>query len=194
MRPHLKLADAALRLRATTRWSGTLRLPRHTRKRHRRKEHPMFLRNYWYVAGYDHEIGRRPFRRVIMGEPIVFWRREDGTPAAARGSLSHRRLPLSIGKLAARLLQCHYHGLRYDRPARASTSRGRRRFPIGAGPVLSGGRALSLGLDLDGRSGAGRSEHDCGLPLDRRARNGVPAVRCSTSTQTGCLSSTTCST
>src|ERR1700738_5685989 len=88
LRSHLKLADAALRLVAPPRWSSTLRSPRHTRKRHRRKEHPMFLRDYWYVAGYDHEIGRRPFRRVIcydheigrgplppgiMGAPLVFF-------------------------------------------------------------------------------------------------------------------------
>ena len=23
----------------------------------------MFLRNYWYVAAYDHEIGRKPLER-----------------------------------------------------------------------------------------------------------------------------------
>ena len=75
----------------------------------------MFLRNYWYVAGYDHEIGRRPFRRVIMGEPIVFYRLEDGTPVALQDRCAHRHLPLSMGKLVGDMLQCHYHGLRYDR-------------------------------------------------------------------------------
>jgi len=34
----------------------------------------MFLRNYWYVAAYDHDIGRRPLGRIILGEPIVFYR------------------------------------------------------------------------------------------------------------------------
>jgi vanillate O-demethylase monooxygenase subunit len=67
----------------------------------------MFLRNYWYVAGYDHEIGRRPFRRVIMGEPIVFYRLEDGTPVALQDRCAHRHLPLSMGKLVGDTLQCH---------------------------------------------------------------------------------------
>ena len=31
----------------------------------------MFLRNYWYVAASDHEIGRQPLGRVILGEPVV---------------------------------------------------------------------------------------------------------------------------
>ena len=39
----------------------------------------MFLRNYWYVAGYDREVGRQPLGRVILGEPIVLYRLEDGT-------------------------------------------------------------------------------------------------------------------
>ena len=32
----------------------------------------MFLRNFWYVAAYDHEIGREPLGRMILGEPVVF--------------------------------------------------------------------------------------------------------------------------
>ncbi|MFL6950729.1 MAG: Rieske 2Fe-2S domain-containing protein [Xanthobacteraceae bacterium] len=75
----------------------------------------MFLRNYWYVAASDHEIGRQPLRRVILGEPIVFFRTEDGAPVAFEDRCAHRHLPLSMGKLIGDTLQCHYHGLRYDR-------------------------------------------------------------------------------
>ena len=75
----------------------------------------MFLRNYWYVAAYDHEIGRRPLGRIILGEPIVFYRLEDGTPVALEDRCAHRRLPLSMGKIVGDALQCHYHGLRFDR-------------------------------------------------------------------------------
>ena len=74
----------------------------------------MFLRNYWYVAASDHEVGRSPMRRVILGEPIVFYRTEDGTPIALEDRCAHRHLPLSMGKLIGDTLQCHYHGLRYD--------------------------------------------------------------------------------
>ena len=42
----------------------------------------MFLRNYWYVAANDTDVQRKPFGRIILGEPIVFYRTEDGTPVA----------------------------------------------------------------------------------------------------------------
>ncbi|MGA8497830.1 MAG: hypothetical protein WB764_20245 [Xanthobacteraceae bacterium] len=36
----------------------------------------MFLRNYWYVAATDAEVGRKLLPRTILGEPIVFFRTE----------------------------------------------------------------------------------------------------------------------
>ncbi len=42
----------------------------------------MFLRNFWYVAATDSEVGRKPLARLILGEPIVFFRTEDGKPVA----------------------------------------------------------------------------------------------------------------
>ena len=38
----------------------------------RREDRAMFLKNYWYVAGYDHEFAREPLRRVIHreGRPV----------------------------------------------------------------------------------------------------------------------------
>lgn len=74
----------------------------------------MFLKNFWYVAASSHDIGRTPFSRTILGEPIVFFRKEDGTPVALEDRCVHRHLPLSMGKLVGDHLQCHYHGLRYD--------------------------------------------------------------------------------
>ncbi len=76
----------------------------------------MFLRNYWYVAASDREIERKPFRRVILGEPVMFYRAEDGTPVALEDRCPPRRVPLSMGMLVdGDVLQCHYHGLRFDR-------------------------------------------------------------------------------
>lgn len=75
----------------------------------------MFLRNYWYVAAHDSEIVRQPLGRVILGEPVVFFRQEDGTPVALEDRCAHRHLPLSMGKVVGDMLQCHYHGLRYDK-------------------------------------------------------------------------------
>ena len=106
----------------------------------------MFLRNYWYVAATDAEIGRKPFRRIIMNEPVVFYRTEDGTPVALEDRCPHRRLPLSMGKLVGDdVLQCHYHGLRFDRTGACVRVPGQDMIPATAqGEDLSGGRALQV--------------------------------------------------
>ena len=78
----------------------------------------MFLRNHWYVAASVSEIGRTPLSRTILGEPIVFFRTEEGTAVALEDRCAHRHLPLSMGKLIGDNLQCRYHGLRYDKSGR----------------------------------------------------------------------------
>jgi vanillate O-demethylase monooxygenase subunit len=75
----------------------------------------MFLRNYWYVAAAVDEVRKKPLGRTILGEPVVIFRTEDGRPAAFEDRCPHRRLPLSMGKVVGDVLQCHYHGLRFDR-------------------------------------------------------------------------------
>jgi phenylpropionate dioxygenase-like ring-hydroxylating dioxygenase large terminal subunit len=75
----------------------------------------MFPRNFWYVAAWDWEVRRQELMsRQICGEPIVFWRREDGTPAALEDRCCHRHMPLSHGKLRGNDVECVYHGLTYD--------------------------------------------------------------------------------
>ena len=49
------------------------------RGQQKQREAGMFLKNHWYVAAADHEIGPRPFGRIILGQPVVFYRLEDGT-------------------------------------------------------------------------------------------------------------------
>jgi phenylpropionate dioxygenase-like ring-hydroxylating dioxygenase large terminal subunit len=68
----------------------------------------MFLRNHWYVAASASEIGRKLFRRVLLGEPVMLFRREGGQPVAFEDRCPHRHLPLSMGKLDGDTLQCHY--------------------------------------------------------------------------------------
>jgi phenylpropionate dioxygenase-like ring-hydroxylating dioxygenase large terminal subunit len=74
----------------------------------------MFLRNSWYVAAWDREVSRTPRRRVFLGEPVVLYRKQDGTPVALEDRCCHRQLPLSMGSLVNDLLQCGYHGLKFD--------------------------------------------------------------------------------
>ncbi|MCZ6861296.1 MAG: aromatic ring-hydroxylating dioxygenase subunit alpha [Alphaproteobacteria bacterium] len=74
----------------------------------------MFVRNAWYVAAWDDEIGRQPFARTILDEPIVMYRKEDGGIVALEDRCCHRFLPLSRGVLKGDHLQCGYHGMIYD--------------------------------------------------------------------------------
>lgn len=74
----------------------------------------MFLRNAWYVAAWDREVGRLPLARTILNEPIVFYRTEDGSPVALEDRCCHRHLPLSLGNIIGDDLQCGYHGLVFD--------------------------------------------------------------------------------
>jgi phenylpropionate dioxygenase-like ring-hydroxylating dioxygenase large terminal subunit len=42
----------------------------------------MFLRNSWYVAAWDREVTRTPLARTLLDEPVVLYRKEDGTAVA----------------------------------------------------------------------------------------------------------------
>src|SRR5579863_3064841 len=57
-----------------------------------------FLRNSWYVAAQADEIGRAPLGRILLSEPVVMFRQEDGTPVALEDRCCHRRAPLHKGK------------------------------------------------------------------------------------------------
>ncbi len=70
----------------------------------------MFLRNCWYAAAEAGEVGRAPLGRVILREPVVLYRMEDGTAVALEDRCCHRRLPLHKGKLVGDRLHCAYHG------------------------------------------------------------------------------------
>src|SRR3974390_2049050 len=94
----------------------------------------MFLRNYWLVAASaarGPEIGRKLLARVPLGEPVVLFRTEDGTPVAFEDRCPHRHLPLSMGKLVGDTLQCLYHGLRFARDGDCGYIPGQEQIPPG---------------------------------------------------------------
>jgi len=74
----------------------------------------MFVRNAWYVAAWDHEITRKMTRRVLLDEPILLFRRDDGVAVALEDRCCHRQAPLSMGKLVGNVVKCPYHGLEFD--------------------------------------------------------------------------------
>lgn len=73
-----------------------------------------FIRNCWYGAGWGEDISRDFLSRMILGEQILFYRKEDGTPCAMADLCPHRFVPLSMGKLVGDTVECLYHGLAFD--------------------------------------------------------------------------------
>jgi len=74
----------------------------------------MFVRNAWYVAAWDHEVTRTMRRRILLDEPVLLFRKDDGTPVALEDRCCHRQAQLSMGKLVGNIVQCPYHGLQFD--------------------------------------------------------------------------------
>jgi phenylpropionate dioxygenase-like ring-hydroxylating dioxygenase large terminal subunit len=75
-----------------------------------------YLRNAWYVAAWSDDIADQQLvARTIMDEPIVLYRRTDGSVAAIEDRCPHRFAPLHMGKIVGGdRIQCAYHGLEFD--------------------------------------------------------------------------------
>jgi phenylpropionate dioxygenase-like ring-hydroxylating dioxygenase large terminal subunit len=73
------------------------------------------LPNEWYVACLGSDLGStRPVGRVVHGRPLCLFRDGSGRAAAVVDRCPHRNAPLSIGRLRGGLLECRYHGWRFD--------------------------------------------------------------------------------
>lgn len=71
-------------------------------------------RNQWYVAAWSSEVTREPMERMILNEPIAFYRRQDGQPVAVEGRCPHRHFPLGKSRVVDDNIECRYHGLTFD--------------------------------------------------------------------------------
>jgi phenylpropionate dioxygenase-like ring-hydroxylating dioxygenase large terminal subunit len=69
----------------------------------------MFLKNYWYVAAWSQEVDQRPLGRILLDEPVVFFRKQDGAVAALEDRCAHRGYPLHAGRVIEDNLECGYH-------------------------------------------------------------------------------------
>jgi len=74
----------------------------------------MFLRNAWYAAAWEREIGASPYATTILGESVAIFRGASGKYAALADACPHRKVPLSMGRVQGDDLECGYHGLVFD--------------------------------------------------------------------------------
>jgi len=74
-----------------------------------------FIKNAWYVGLWSSELPAGTLvPQTILNEPVVFFRKEDGTPAALLDRCAHRFVPLSMGAIVpGDRVQCPYHGLEF---------------------------------------------------------------------------------
>jgi phenylpropionate dioxygenase-like ring-hydroxylating dioxygenase large terminal subunit len=73
-----------------------------------------FLRNTWYVGAWAYEIKRELTPRKLLGESVLFYRKENGETVAIGNRCPHRFAPLHLGKLVGDIVECGYHGLKFD--------------------------------------------------------------------------------
>ena len=78
------------------------------------------IRRYWQPAGLSEEIpaGGAPLPIRLLGEDLVLFRDETGTPGLIGLHCAHRGADLSYGRLEDGGLRCIYHGWLYDREGR----------------------------------------------------------------------------
>jgi phenylpropionate dioxygenase-like ring-hydroxylating dioxygenase large terminal subunit len=88
------------------------------------------LRGAWYMAGWSSDFpADRPVAALILDEPVVLFRREEGTLVALEDRCCHRLAPLSHGAVEGGSLRCMYHGLRFDGEGRCVEVPGRNAVP-----------------------------------------------------------------
>jgi phenylpropionate dioxygenase-like ring-hydroxylating dioxygenase large terminal subunit len=93
-----------------------------------------FVRNAWYVAAWQSEVGAQPFAATIIGEPVVLFRGADGGIRALEDMCPHRFAPLHRGSVVGDAIQCGYHGLTFDGTGRCVHN------PVGGGTIPNAAR------------------------------------------------------
>ena len=77
------------------------------------REGSFAVRNGWYVAAFARDVTRDLLPRTILGQPVVLYRKEDGTAVAVGGRCPHRHYPLGQSCLKGDAIECGYHGIAF---------------------------------------------------------------------------------
>jgi phenylpropionate dioxygenase-like ring-hydroxylating dioxygenase large terminal subunit len=90
----------------------------------------MFVKNCWYVAAWDHEILLDTLlSRTILGQPVLLYRKSDGTVVAMDDKCCHRHAPLHMGRKEGDCVRCMYHGAKYDASGKCVEIPGQEQVP-----------------------------------------------------------------
>jgi phenylpropionate dioxygenase-like ring-hydroxylating dioxygenase large terminal subunit len=74
-----------------------------------------FLWDFWYPAARSTGIrGQKLATAMLLEVPLVLGRTAGGKVFAMRDSCPHRGIPLSYGRLDGEVVECSYHGWRYE--------------------------------------------------------------------------------
>jgi len=74
-----------------------------------------FLWDFWYPAARSTEIrGQKLVTAMLLEVPLVLGRTSEGKAFAMRDSCPHRGIPLSYGRLDGNVVECCYHGWRFE--------------------------------------------------------------------------------
>jgi phenylpropionate dioxygenase-like ring-hydroxylating dioxygenase large terminal subunit len=71
------------------------------------------LRRCWHPVARPAEVSEQPTRFMLLGQAWVLYR-VGGEIVAFADRCPHRRCPLSLGRTESGVLQCAYHGWRFD--------------------------------------------------------------------------------
>jgi vanillate O-demethylase monooxygenase subunit len=77
-----------------------------------------FLQNTWTMIGWADELDAGFVHRTVADQPVLVYRRQDGTPAALHDRCPHRIVPLHRGHQRGDAIECGYHGLRFGADGR----------------------------------------------------------------------------
>ena len=77
------------------------------------------LKEAWYAAALSTELTtKQPLGRVVLEQPLVLWRSDNGRAVAMEDRCAHRNAALSRGEVFDGKLGCPYHGWVYNQEGR----------------------------------------------------------------------------
>lgn len=71
------------------------------------------LARHWYPVALVREVGETPLKAMLLDQPLVIYRGDDGAIVVAPDRCPHRGVPLSMGRANGKGVECPYHGLTF---------------------------------------------------------------------------------